>query len=79
MHVLNEVKFLTFTGSIITCHSRYIYCFPQPVHYASEYSLQSAGEARTGPVGYQTDTSHIRAEERGCDTTDRCSPTIQLF
>ena len=40
---------------------------PQSVHYASVCRLQSAGEAQTGPVGYQTDTRHIRASLRGRD------------
>jgi len=37
-----------------------------PVRYASVRRLQSAGEAQIGPIGYQTDTRHIRAALRGC-------------
>jgi hypothetical protein len=36
-------------------------CFTKSVGYASVCSLQSAGEAQSGPAGYQTDTRHSRA------------------
>jgi hypothetical protein len=40
---------------------------PESVRYASVCRLKSAGETQTGPVGYQTDTRHIRAAFRGRD------------
>ena len=59
MYYINHFSFLE--GFRIVLHLLNIWWFPEPVWYAGVCRLQSAGEAQTGPVGYQTDTSHIRA------------------
>jgi hypothetical protein len=54
-----------FAGHNSTFRSRYISWLLKRVPYVGVRRLQSAGEAQTGPVGYQTDTRHIRAALRG--------------
>ena len=52
-------------GHCSTFRSRYICGLHKRVPYVGVRRLQSAGEAQTGPVGYQTDKRHIRAALRG--------------
>jgi hypothetical protein len=51
----------TPTGRGSNLLSKRIFWLSKPVRYASECRLQSAGEAKGGAVGHQTDTWHITA------------------
>ena len=43
----------TYTGHSKSLHTKYIFWLPQAARYSSMSSLQSAGRAQDGPVGYQ--------------------------
>jgi len=61
-------------------HRWCVWWVPKPVRDAGVCRLQSAGEAQSGTVGYQTDTRHTRAALQGWDRsargtgTDTCLP-----
>lgn len=59
MYYINHFSFLE--GYRIVFHLLNIWWLPGPVWYVGVRRLQSAGEAQTDPVGYQTDRCHIRA------------------
>jgi hypothetical protein len=63
---LKHIPFQTHCNSSSTGHffrlrRKHVRRVPLSIHYASVYSLQSAGQAQSVPAGYQTDTRHSRA------------------
>jgi len=59
MYYINHFLFLK--GCRIVLHLFNILWLPEPVWYVGVRRLQSAGEAQTGLVEYQTDTRGNRA------------------
>ena len=59
MYYINHFSFLKGCRIVLPLFN--IWGLPGPVWYVGVRRLQSAGEAQTGAVGYQTDTRHIRA------------------
>ena len=49
------------SGHFFTLRNSHLFRLLKSLRYAGVYSLQSAGEAQTDHVGYQTDTRHNRS------------------